>query len=379
MNRTSAVAGTHWAALTGPTGRQFRVLVGDEFDAVGTSLTNLAFRYSDGYALLFDLLHEGSTVIDVGAHIGTFALAAASMGCRVIAIEPAPRNVALLRASITANGFTNITLIEAAAAASRGRAAFRPDGAFGQITAGSNDEGTVLVDTAPIADIMHDLEVSQVDAVKVDVEGAELDALRGMATLLSAPGRPPLVVEGNDHTLRSLGHTPTDLLQMTEALGYRNYLIGDHELAPVNPESTQPRCVVDYLALTKGADRPAGWALRSQISPRELAAELLAELRTRDPHKIAFVERMIALSTPDLMGEWDARTAAAMLSLASSHTPRSDLYANELGHAELVEPARSASSLDASREEIVEIRARSRAFRYATVDLERERRARRSA
>ncbi len=47
----------------------------------------------------------------------------------------------------------------------------------------------------------------RVDAVKLDVEGAELAAIRGMAGLLSGPNAPIVLYESNTHTLQFFGDT----------------------------------------------------------------------------------------------------------------------------------------------------------------------------
>src|SRR5438105_4428726 len=66
----------------------------------------LSRAYADGRyphgpfsGLLPHLLRPGKTVLDLGAHLGSFALVAAVLGCRVLAVEACPRNAELLRAS----------------------------------------------------------------------------------------------------------------------------------------------------------------------------------------------------------------------------------------------------------------------------------------
>src|SRR5438270_48046 len=60
------------------------------------------------FELVEGLAPESGRVLDLGAHIGTFALAASASGRRVLAVEPAPRNLDLLNASRRANRFDRL-------------------------------------------------------------------------------------------------------------------------------------------------------------------------------------------------------------------------------------------------------------------------------
>src|SRR5207302_1788440 len=65
-------------------------------------------------------LRGAATLVDVGAHLGSFSLAAAAAGHRVLAIEAGTDNVRLLRTAVAYNGFDGVTLVQAAAAARGG-------------------------------------------------------------------------------------------------------------------------------------------------------------------------------------------------------------------------------------------------------------------
>src|SRR2546425_5251818 len=53
----------------------------------------------------------GDVVVDVGAHIGRYALRAATKASQVIAVEPDPSNFSLLERNVRLNGFSNVVLV----------------------------------------------------------------------------------------------------------------------------------------------------------------------------------------------------------------------------------------------------------------------------
>jgi FkbM family methyltransferase len=108
-------------------------------------------------------------VLDLGAHIGTFALWLFSKhrDARVVSVEPEGTNAAVLRACIVANNATDWTAIEAAASTSDGSVVFRGGlgtGSYVDPTASNGDR----VRTVDALALMEDF-----DLVKIDIEGGE--------------------------------------------------------------------------------------------------------------------------------------------------------------------------------------------------------------
>lgn len=145
--------------------------------------------YERGYRL-----KRGDTVVDIGAHVGTFAVKAAhAIGNEgtVIAIEPEPNNFALLLRNIEANGLTNVVPVQEGAwntkgkselhlASHQGADSLRTD-TFHRMK--ERDESiTVEVDT--VDNMLRELGLCQVDFIKMDIEGSEMEALEGMDQIL---------------------------------------------------------------------------------------------------------------------------------------------------------------------------------------------------
>jgi FkbM family methyltransferase len=175
------------------------------------------------------LLPPGGTFVDVGANCGIMSLFAAQCvgpAGRVIALEPSPREFARLRDNVAANRFGQVTLHQAAAAEAGGtvtlRLAERGHAGHNTIGAAFAYQGVATAQQldVPAVTLDHILRnLPRCDAIKMDVEGAELRALRGGAEAI-ARLRPHLVLEVFDAALAGHGATVADVLAWLEAHGY---------------------------------------------------------------------------------------------------------------------------------------------------------------
>ena len=143
----------------------------------------------------------GDTVFDIGANIGYVSLSLAKkVGPRgsVIAFEPVPRNIDLLRKNIEINQLKNIKLLECAASDRTGESVIRmaenPSTAS-MVWHRDNPAATeIVVKTAAIDELVEARELGYPKFVKIDVEGAEGFVLMGMHRTIAA-SRPVLFVE----------------------------------------------------------------------------------------------------------------------------------------------------------------------------------------
>lgn len=131
-------------------------------------------------------LKPGMTFIDVGANKGDHAFFAGHLvgsNGKVIAIEPVPENIHWLNKSLTENELDNVELQELALSDQDGHAMFQ----FGDVSGWGGlipdepelKEGRIEVRTAALDSLVPELGLSQVDAMKIDVEGAEIAVVRG--------------------------------------------------------------------------------------------------------------------------------------------------------------------------------------------------------
>jgi FkbM family methyltransferase len=227
------------------------------------------------------LLRPGQTVLDVGAHLGTYALPAAAIGANVIAVEASATNAELLRLAASRNSFANLHVLHAAATAEPGTVSFKPLGPWGHILFESERaEGQkgATVEAVALDDVIRAHGCERIDLMKMDVEGFELDALAGLGTLLARDDAPPFLIEANGHTLHETGHVPGDLLSALEQYGYECFQVNscpEHRLVRVRAGDVQPECVTDYLVVKGVPDGLAPWQLDGPLDRAETIARVL--------------------------------------------------------------------------------------------------------
>jgi FkbM family methyltransferase len=218
---------------------------------------------------LCGLIKPGHVVIDVGAHVGQFALLAANLvgtAGKVIAIEPNPEIRPLLHLNIGKNGLANVQVIGAAAVDEPGTLtlyAYKDDRNSGAVSLREFPRARKEYQVAGIRldDLVAVLRLGKVDLMKIDVEGAEQQVLAGARSLL-ASSQPDIVVEvtANGHHL--------ELERLLRELGYSFFLptIGSVKEVIFRPVSD----LVDALAGAVQVDVVA--SVRAiDSSPREQA------------------------------------------------------------------------------------------------------------
>jgi FkbM family methyltransferase len=153
-------------------------------------------------------LRPGDVFVDAGANIGYYTIIAAKIvgpKGRVLACEMMPLTADILRAHVEMNAADNVTVIEGALAEVEGETlmASHPDGKFGQASIARGDQGSgVAVRTRRLEVILE--EVPMVRIMKMDLEGAELGALRGLGAAISKVKAIVIENRGDPEVLRFL-------------------------------------------------------------------------------------------------------------------------------------------------------------------------------
>lgn len=176
----------------------------------------------------------GATVVDVGAHLGWFTLQAARRvgpTGRVVAFEPNPQTRPLLERNVRLNGFGDRVVVVPQALADRA-------GPLGFYLAPAGDTSSLHRQGA--GDVPVEVEVVTGDAalagfappraIKLDLEGGEVAALRGLGdTVRRARGDLRVFAECNPAALATAGSTPDALWDALVALGLEPRVIDERQ------------------------------------------------------------------------------------------------------------------------------------------------------
>ncbi len=192
----------------------------------------LFFGFSDSSTQkLFSLCGKDFSVLDIGANIGWTALnlARISTNGTVIGFEPDPYNFDRCSANVKMNAINNVTIypvglgdkngqigLEVRTAFNRGGNRIAPDGAVGV----QSVELVRLDDFDPVT------KLTKIDLVKIDVEGYELQVLRGGHQVLKRH-KPLLFIEVDDRNLRDQGDSARELISYIFELGYAEIIKAD--------------------------------------------------------------------------------------------------------------------------------------------------------
>jgi FkbM family methyltransferase len=156
----------------------------------------------------------GDVFLDVGAYIGWYTIQAAKAvgpSGRVIAMEPDLSNRRQLETNLSLNGISNCTIVPLAAWSKAGEIGWQSN----EVPVWSKirqTQGATTVGTATVDSLVNDLGLANVNWIKMDIEGAEIEALQGAVQVLKQL-HPALFIEVHEtlepvtHFLKEFGYT----------------------------------------------------------------------------------------------------------------------------------------------------------------------------
>lgn len=178
-----------------------------------------------------ELLQPGDSVVDIGANIGMFTLAArAQIGSagRIIAFEPNPTPRKKLERHIALNGIQNVDLFDVALDKQEGRAVLTfpnwnsGEGSLSDIGYAQDETQSVDVEVRVGDDLLKEINPR---LVKIDVEGAEIGVLKGLQKLI-ARARPIITTEYAPKHLVRFAASHKDFEGLAAQHDYRIFSLG---------------------------------------------------------------------------------------------------------------------------------------------------------
>lgn len=173
-------------------------------------------------------VRAGMTVVDGGAHIGSYTVLASRLvgpSGRVLAFEPDPYNFAALTYNVERFAEDNVSLQERVLGEGRRQATFHLSGG----TIGSSlrpRQDTIAVRAVDVTSVDAELgEAPEALVVKLNVEGAEALALDGMRETLARTEDVAMFVEVDPEGLAQVGMHPAELVERIEGHGFEVFSI----------------------------------------------------------------------------------------------------------------------------------------------------------
>lgn len=220
-------------------------------------------------SLLRRLLNGADLFVNVGANYGYYVCMARQMGVRAVAVEPVPVNLETLERNIAENGWTGgVTVHPVACGAETGEVEIFGEGTGASLVAGWARNPAALRHTVPLRRLdalVPPAELEQSTVMLIDVEGVELEVLRGATGLLASDRRPVIMLESGltDHRPGGVMNASfLDVLTLLEQHGYRLVKATDPG-AEITPEQVRADLAagIDHIGTHNFLALPPGYAL----------------------------------------------------------------------------------------------------------------------
>lgn len=218
----------------------------EEAMSLGVALLGSHNHYEE--KALKTILHHGDVVIDVGAFIGEESLLAAkfvgNIG-RVYAFEPLPFHIRRLADNIKRNHFHNIEIVTYALSNKKGTFPLYEAGSGSSFVKNEAEYHVkkenikpILVKTITLNDFVKKRNIKRIKLLKIDVEGWDLQVLKGADTILKRKDAPDIMIEVIDSVLSKAGSSASELLAYLKHFGYTPFMFTNSGLVPYQNAQT---------------------------------------------------------------------------------------------------------------------------------------------
>jgi FkbM family methyltransferase len=176
---------------------------------------------------------KNDIVIDIGANTGYYSLRLSSLvgkNGKIIAIEPDPQTFDTLTKNCKLNNISNVNTHNIAISDSKGEIIFHQSifhSGTSSMFANENDKSEMkelIIKTTTLDELVKE-KYKQIAWIKIDVEGAELEVLKGSSTILSKTKN--IIIEVHEHILNQNNKNSKEILEILEENGFKITLLND--------------------------------------------------------------------------------------------------------------------------------------------------------
>jgi len=181
--------------------------------------------------LISKLKTKRVTCIDVGGNIGFYTLtldkALTNIEHKIHCFEPNPSTIEYLEKNLLDNPTTNVQIIPMGLSNKEGTFTLRynlKNTGTASFYRTNSDGKSVEINVTTLDKYCTEKGIDNVDIIKVDIEGAELDFLKGSASIINKSKNVIIIMEIVEENCLSAGYTSKDLFEYVVNLGFDAYL-----------------------------------------------------------------------------------------------------------------------------------------------------------
>ncbi len=184
--------------------------------------------------LLKKITSKKIVCFDVGANIGFFSLTMAkeleNKNCEIHSFEPNPYTLTFLDKNLTLNPKLADSIFRNSIGLSDKAGTFqlsynhRNTGSANIFDSASNSEEVAEIEVKTLDDYCVEHNINHIDLLKVDIEGAELNFLKGAEKIISKSKNMVLIMEIMEDNCKQAGYTSSQLYNKVIGFGFKPYL-----------------------------------------------------------------------------------------------------------------------------------------------------------
>lgn len=210
----------------------------DSLDSLRLSINGVYEEFET--EIVKKIIKKGDVVIDVGANIGYYTLIFAKLvgqEGKVFAFEPEPTNFNILKKNVKINEYENVILINKAVSNKTGKMTLDLDeiNKGGHSISKNNSEKTIEIESTKLDDYFKTYD-GNINFIKLDIEGAEVEAIKGMSETIEKNEEVNIMAEYNPLSLSNLGSNSEEYFKSLMKFGFKIYDLdaGRKKMIPIN-------------------------------------------------------------------------------------------------------------------------------------------------